>query len=163
MFESKTSWKFFISFRWTRWNTSCNTLYIFNLFPYNWFSIFELSLLNHPEIVSERCSGKMVFLELKTFTKFHLKLRSYLWQIPRKESMIKLRFIFLTCNFTKKANSFRWIFQVFCINFNNTFSRPALNGCFRRSETNKRTAVIVRITYFQFPNFLRCLRYLRKT
>ena len=48
-------------------------------------------------------------------------------EISRKESIIKLRFKFLTCNFTKKANSFRWIFKRLCINFKNTFSRLIKN------------------------------------
>ena len=115
-----------------------------NLFPYIWFPLFKLSLFNHREATIKRCSKKRRFWDSNCH-KNHLESRKYLWEIPWKESVIKLRFKFLTCNFTKKANSFKWIFQGFCINCKNTFSKPALNGCFRQLETNKRTSVIAPI------------------
>ena len=79
------------------------------------------------------------------------------------ESILKLP-KFLVPNFIKKANSFTWIWQRFCINFKNTFFGPALNDCFLLSETNKSTGVTEPLTYSQFSkflNFIYCLMNIR--
>ena len=68
----------------------------------------ELLILNFPYLTIHNqplkgVLGKQCSWDSKlSVKKNHFKSRKFLWEIPRKDTIIKLCFKFLACNFTKK-------------------------------------------------------------
>ena len=75
--------------------------------------------------LGENCISIYISRYTKTkYSNIHekfLKIKNKNSEIPRIESIIKLHFKLLACNFMKKVNSFAWIFQGFCINFQTSY------------------------------------------
>ena len=92
-----------------------------------WSSIWYKLTVESRQLLSCLLDVVAAFLEFESVIKNHLKTRKHIWEIPQK-----------------------LIYVSDCVNFAVNFKEHLFQTCSRQSETNKRTAVAVFITYLQF-------------